>query len=58
MSGQEGVWSDVQDTTQISTERAVNLNGVFFNVFLNYKGDEETVTVAADGTIFQTICVV
>jgi len=40
-----------------NVRRAVKLNSVFFNVFAyNAEGDEKTFTVAADGTIFLTVC--
>ena len=40
----------------IVVERAVKLNPVFYNVFVDNQGDEEVYTVAADGTIIKTVC--
>jgi len=41
----------------IELERAVKINSVFYNVFVNdADGNEEVFTVAADGTIIKTVC--
>jgi len=37
-------------------ERAVKLNSVFYNVFIDYADREEVFTVANDGTIIKTVC--
>jgi len=41
----------------IVVERAVEINSIFYNVFVTYAdGNEEVLTVAVDGTIIKTIC--
>ncbi|PIY91867.1 hypothetical protein COY71_00845 [Candidatus Micrarchaeota archaeon CG_4_10_14_0_8_um_filter_60_7] len=48
------LWPDA--SSEVVVKRAVKLNAIFFNVFLDYGGDEGVVTVAADGTIFLSQC--
>jgi len=40
----------------IKVERAIKLNSIFYNVFVNIAGQEKVYTVAADGKIIQTVC--
>jgi len=72
LEGQTTITSEEEATTQIdfylktrslatladgSVKRAVKLNGVFYNVFAeDSNGDELVFTVAADGTIIETVC--
>ena len=35
---------------------SVNLNDVFFNVFVDVDGEEQVYTVADDGSILETVC--
>lgn len=44
------------EATAIVVERAVQLDDIFYNVFCDEEGDEVVYSVAADGSVFQTIC--
>jgi hypothetical protein len=44
------------EATAIVVERAVKLDDIFYNVFCDEEGDEVVYSVAADGSVFKTIC--
>lgn len=50
---EEEAMQHVEDNLGLEIKNAVELNNIFFNVF---SIDDETYTVAKDGTIFLTVC--
>lgn len=45
-----------QEITDYTITNSVELNDVFFNIFIEIDGDEEVFTVASNGTILKTQC--
>jgi hypothetical protein len=52
----EGTTIEIEDPENLKVIRAVKLNNIFYNVFVDYNGDEIVYTVAVDGIIMKTIC--
>ncbi|MFH1588571.1 MAG: hypothetical protein ABIA76_04510 [Candidatus Diapherotrites archaeon] len=47
---------EITGTSQLEVTKAVKLNSVFWNVFFETENSEQVLTVAADGTVIQTVC--
>ncbi|PIN99174.1 MAG: hypothetical protein COT90_00845 [Candidatus Diapherotrites archaeon CG10_big_fil_rev_8_21_14_0_10_31_34] len=47
---------EITGTSQLEVTKAVKLNSVFWNVFFETENGEQVLTVAADGTVIETVC--
>ena len=48
--------TDIENLEEMKVTKAVRLNNIFYNVFVDFDSEEEVYTVAVDGSVFLTQC--